>query len=112
MKPLPNKLAALDSYNWNSYGIITDPGKFEGEMLYIPYFWQVSLDGCGEFRSTDSTVSVDIEDFDVKTFEDWLDYFRTRKLDKVEGLVKAIKRLKRKRVVTLFEENNGFVSEC
>jgi len=26
-------------YNIDDNGIIRNPGKFEGEMLYVPYFW-------------------------------------------------------------------------
>lgn len=33
-------------YNHNERGIITDPGKFESEPLYVPYFWGQSLE-CG-----------------------------------------------------------------
>lgn len=111
MKPLPNKLLDLHNYNWNSHGAITDPGKFEGEMLYMPYFWQVSLDGCGDIKPN-GVISVEIEDLDIKAFEDWLDYFQTRGINKVEGLVNAIKKLKKKKVVRFYEQNDGFVSEC
>lgn len=26
-------------------GVIRSPGKFEGEAVYVPYFWDVYLDG-------------------------------------------------------------------
>lgn len=26
-------------------GIITNPGKFEGEAVYVPYFWALTLEG-------------------------------------------------------------------
>jgi hypothetical protein len=26
-------------------GIITTPGKFQGELVYVPYFWEKGLDG-------------------------------------------------------------------
>ena len=32
-------------YDVNEYGIITSPGKFEGEMAYVPYFWDLVLEG-------------------------------------------------------------------
>ena len=32
-------------YNVNKRGFITDPGKFEGEPAYAPYYWQQGLDG-------------------------------------------------------------------
>lgn len=38
----------LDHYKVDSHGVIRSPGKFEGEMLYIPYFWEVGLDGLAD----------------------------------------------------------------
>jgi len=35
----------LSEYEVNGHGIITSPGKFEGEMLYMPYFYEMML--CG-----------------------------------------------------------------
>jgi hypothetical protein len=29
-------------------GRIRNPGKFEGEMLYVPYFWEAYLNGCAD----------------------------------------------------------------
>lgn len=29
-------------------GLICDPGKFEGEPIYVPYLWEIVLDGGGE----------------------------------------------------------------
>ena len=34
-------------YTLDEHGIIRDLGKFEGEMYYIPYFYDVSLEGLG-----------------------------------------------------------------
>lgn len=31
--------AILDHYDVNYYGIIQNKGKYEQEMLYVPYFW-------------------------------------------------------------------------
>ncbi len=46
----------LDTYDVNEYGVIENPGKFEQEMLYVPYFSddcdeELSFmeDGCGEY---------------------------------------------------------------
>lgn len=35
----------LEMFQVNDRGIITSPGKFEGEMLYVPSFWDEVLDG-------------------------------------------------------------------
>ena len=29
-------------------GIIRNPGKFEGECVWVPYYWELVLDGDGE----------------------------------------------------------------
>jgi hypothetical protein len=38
----------LDNYDVNEHGIICSPGKFEGEMLYVPYFWDLGMNGCAD----------------------------------------------------------------
>lgn len=38
----------LDKFTVNDQGVITSPGKFQGEMLYAPYFYDVMIDGNGE----------------------------------------------------------------
>jgi len=35
-------------YTTNRYGIITDSGKFEGETLATPFYYDLMLDGEGE----------------------------------------------------------------
>ena len=35
----------LAHYNVNDAGVITSLGKFEREMLYVPYFWSHGLEG-------------------------------------------------------------------
>lgn len=37
----------MDTFEVNAHGNITSPGKFEGEQLYAPYFWEVILNGDG-----------------------------------------------------------------
>jgi hypothetical protein len=38
----------LNEYKVNEQGIIQSPGKFEGEMLYVPYFWDAYLNGMAD----------------------------------------------------------------
>ena len=33
------------SYTVDANGIIRSPGKFEGEPVYVPYFWDAYLEG-------------------------------------------------------------------
>jgi hypothetical protein len=68
--------------------IVSSPGKFEGEPAYVPYYWDVYLDG-GAGRD-----NVDLLGFDV-TAED-----------------KALfPELKHRLAVTLRETDQGFVVE-
>ena len=43
----------LALYTVNEHGIIISPGKFEGEMLYVPYLWSAVLEGYGEDEFAD-----------------------------------------------------------
>jgi len=37
----------LKEFRISPRGTIQNPGKFEGEMLYAPYFYDVIMEGCG-----------------------------------------------------------------
>jgi hypothetical protein len=79
----------LANYRVNAQGRIVSPGKFEGEMLYVPYFWGAFLDGGADYD--DGRVL----GFRI-TFED-------------RKFFPEIPR--RKRVIRLVEDSNGFVHE-
>lgn len=72
-----------------SNGRIVSPGKFEGEAVYVPYFWELFLDG-----------SWDRDDGDVIGFDLTLE-------DK-----EMFPELKGKRTVRLLQRDDGFVCEC
>ena len=38
----------VNAYDCDDNGVITSPGKFEGEQNYVPYFWNLGLDGCAD----------------------------------------------------------------
>lgn len=71
-------------------GRVTRPGKFEGEMLYVPYFWEAVLDGFGSDSEDDEGV-VEIS----VTAEDRAQFRELRGV----------------RVVRLCEDEQGFVRE-
>lgn len=102
--------SSVADYNFNELGIITDPGKFESEFLYLPYFWQSSLDGLAD-TIKNGVFSVEITDDDVKHFEQLLnqerDPLRLQGLTVVVGILKG-----RKRKVRFTERSDGFVCEC
>ena len=56
----------LAQYDVDANGIIKSPGKFEGEMLYVPALWDIVLDGGSDDEQDDdglwvSTINVDAE---------------------------------------------------
>jgi hypothetical protein len=78
----------LDQYKVDDRGIIRSPGKFEGEMLYVPYFWDAFLNGCAD-RDDGKVLGFDVTVDDKKEFPE----------------------LKRRRTVKILEDSNGFVVE-
>jgi len=79
----------LSHYNINERGIITSPGKFEGEKIYVPYYWEAYLNGFA-----------DRDDGKVLGFD-------------IGGEERAIfgPLLKGKRTVKLYARDDGFVVE-
>lgn len=71
---------------------ITQPGKFEGEPVFAPYFWQLGLEGFAD--SDEGIVYLFRFDKDDKEFTEW----PTLK-----------KWLGRRRTLRLREDGNGFV---
>ncbi len=76
----------LSAYRVNDRGVIVSPGRFEGEMIYVPHFAEVWLDGGGE--------------------DGWgpVDYFDVLSEDKAE-----FPELGEQRKVCLAETEDGFV---
>jgi hypothetical protein len=37
-----------ERYNVNEAGVIDNPGKFEGELIYVPFFWELGLEGSAD----------------------------------------------------------------
>ena len=56
----------LDRYTLRD-GIIVSPGKFEGEMLYVPYFWEQYIDG-GADEDDGDIISFTVTEDDVREF--------------------------------------------
>ena len=40
-----NRQEIESNYKINEHGIICSPGKFEGEMIYAPYFYDLIMEG-------------------------------------------------------------------
>lgn len=78
----------LKQYKVSEQGVITTPGKFEGEMVYVPHFWDVFLDG-GADRDDGKVIGFDVTPEDRKEFPE----------------------LKGRRTVKLYQRDDGFVCE-
>lgn len=50
-----NRAEVEAAYVVNEKGRITSPGKFEGEKLYVPYFWGKVLEGWQDDEDEDGT---------------------------------------------------------
>lgn len=49
-----NRADILKQFNVDARGLIRNPGKFEGEMLYVPYFYDAFLDGLPDYEKGNS----------------------------------------------------------
>ena len=67
-------------------GIIASPGKFEGEMVYAPHFWDIYLNGGGDYAG-DDVLACAVIDEDRAEFQELV------------GVS----------VVKMWEDDNGFV---
>lgn len=81
-----------DEYQHDSNGKITQPGKFEGEPIFAPYFWGLALDGWSDSDNG-------------RTYT-----FRFKATDAELAIWPELKRwLGRRRVLRLEEDSQGFV---
>ena len=69
--------------------VIKHPGKFEGQPVYVPYFWEVYLDGRAD-HDDDTVLSFNVIAEDKAIFPE----------------------LKRRKTVRLMEDSQGFVIEA
>ena len=70
-------------------GRIRSPGKFEGEAVYIPYYWDEYLNGCAD-RDDGLVISFYVTPNDRILFPE----------------------LKGRRFVRLYQRDDGFICEC
>ena len=79
----------LNEYRINERGTICNPGQFEGEMLYVPYFWDAFLNGMAD-RDNGNVIGFNLTKDDKAIFPE----------------------LKGKRTVRIRQTDQGFVVEC
>jgi hypothetical protein len=58
-------------------GRIVEPGRFQGEPRWLPYFYELMLDGSGQvldWPSGETTTLVDIYEGDVRLYPELVEY--------------------------------------
>lgn len=56
-----------DQYDVDESGMIRSPGKFEGEQIYAPYFYDIYLNG-GHASDDGEVITVEVEEEDRAIF--------------------------------------------
>lgn len=93
-------------FEWDENGRIVSPGKFEGEMLYVPALWAKSvIDGGVGGR----VVRVSVSAIDKATMKSFFGSVRGN-YSKLQGFLVAVASLQKKRSVSLVERD-GLVSQ-
>jgi len=82
-------IEAAAGYKLNDQNMIVSPGKFEGEARYVPYFWDLYMQG-GASEDDGEHLYFDVEPEDVEAFPE----------------------LKGRKRVILWTSDSGFVYEC
>lgn len=67
-------------------GVIRSPGKFEGEMLYVPYFWNALLDG-GADDDDGEIAHFDVSEVDRKEFPELIGIRSVELCESEQGFV-------------------------
>ena len=87
----------MAQYETRPSGVIVSPGKFEGEMLYAPYFYDLLLNGTVAYDDDDGREFIDVTDEDraefpelagasrVECYEDDNGFFFCRPVDSAGG---------------------------
>jgi len=86
-----NESGEREHFRTTPNGVIIEPGRFEGEMYYAPYYYDLSLSGFADSVEFIGDTQVDI--FNL-SFEDW------DKFPELKGC----------EMLELWVDGNGFVS--
>ena len=88
---------ALLSNKVDEYGVITSPGKFEGEHFIVGFFWGVGLEGAADEEIYD----VDTQYF-VFELAEWESL--------IPGTVYGLDEYSEELWLVLWEDDNGFIN--
>lgn len=97
----------VKDFDFGPDGRIKNPGKFEGEMLYIPLFWEDSLEGCCD-QNNDGSWGMDVS---VSDLEHFTTAARYESGERLLGVMATIAALATKSRVVFVERDDGFVQE-
>lgn len=81
-----NRHEVLEQYDVNSHGVITTPGKFEDQLVYVPYFWEMYLDG-GADEDDGEILTFTVTAADVTEFPELRDVKVVRMYETDQGFV-------------------------
>jgi hypothetical protein len=73
----------LENYNVE-HGRIVSPGQFEGEMVYVPYFWEMFLDGFAD-NDDGEVITFKVDAHDRRHFPELPKSQRTVKLVRLDS---------------------------
>jgi hypothetical protein len=69
---------------------IKRPGRFEGEQRYIPYFWDMFLEGLAD-EDTGRVLTFYVNDDEKETFPELMNRDTVRLLQREDGFIMEIK---------------------
>lgn len=70
-------------------GRIVSPGKFAGEPVWVPYFWELLLDGEGE-EQEDGWIDFGIEPEDIEEFPELAGAEKIGIYEREDGFVEGV----------------------
>ena len=101
----PELATYLGDYEVNETGVITSPGKFEGEPAYVAYYWEWVLQGEGtEIIDENGNIEgyeVNVYNGDLEVFPELSEHCTGSYYRSGQG---------EERVIVLYERGDGFVS--
>jgi hypothetical protein len=96
----------LKEFKVDEHGIIRDPGKFEGEMLYAPYFDEIAMDG--DVEDVYADLADDLGEEDKELCWDDAELLYTEVLVTDEDRTKFPELDPATKAVRVFESDQGF----
>ncbi len=94
-------LEFADSFDYDDNGLIINPGKFERECRYVPYYWNLSLHGAEDDIEYDEHNNVEYDEFmgfyvfnigedDIKIFPELKDISQVTVYECSQGFVYSL----------------------